>query len=127
MSKLERRSLLPALLTSRKSLILLGTKCFFHKISYYGITGNLLNLIKDIYGETICAVKVGNESTKLFRCAKGVRQGCPLNPILFIMYIDDIFELVNQGKKPDIFLEVNALIYADNLIILSETKDGFRI
>ena len=45
------------------------------------------------------------------------------------MYIiDDIFELVNQGNKSAIFLEegkkVNALMYGDDLIFLSEMKSG---
>ena len=62
----------------------------FQKISYYGMADNLLNLIKDIYGKTESAMKVGDESTEVFRCAKGVRQWCFLCQTIFNMYIDDI-------------------------------------
>ena len=36
----------------------------FHKISNYGITNNSLNLIKDIYKKTKCAVKVRGTTTE---------------------------------------------------------------
>ena len=38
-------------------------------------------------------VIVGEEKTEKFITKKGLRQGCPLNPILFNIYIDD------RGKK----------------------------
>ena len=53
-----------------------------------------------------------------------------IDDILFNMYIDDIFEMVNNGNKSDIFLEEgkenNALMYADNLILLSDSEEGLQ-
>ena len=87
-------------------------------------------MVKDIYRKTNCAVKVEDGTTDFFKFTKGVRQGCPLSPILFNMYVDDIFEMVNTGNDTDIFLEegkkVNALMYADDLILLSDTKEGLQ-
>ena len=102
----------------------------FHKISNYGITGNLLNFIRNIYKKTNCAVKVGDRITSFFPFTKGVRQGCPMSPILFNLYINDIFGIANNGNEIGLSLEegtkINALMYADDLILLSETKEGLQ-
>ena len=83
-----------------------------------------------IYVKTKCAVKVNNKITDFFNFTKGVRQGCPLSPILFNIYVNGIFKRVNENNASDITLDggikVNALMYADDLILLSETKEGLQ-
>ena len=102
----------------------------FHKLANYGIINNCLSLIMDIYKKTECSVKVGNESTNTFKFSKGVRQGCPMSPYLFNLFVDEIFDIVNQGNEKNIFLVegkfINALMYADDLIVLSETEYGLQ-
>ena len=49
----------------------------FHKLSKIGIYGKPLQLIKDIYKKTNCAVKIKDRTTRFFNYTKGVRQGCP--------------------------------------------------
>ena len=84
----------------------------------------------DIYKKTQCAVKIGGASTEFFNFTRGVRQGCPLSPTLFNIYVNDIFEMLNKNTEANIFLNVddpiNALMYADDLILLSETKEGLQ-
>ena len=60
---------------------------------------------------------------------KGVRQGCPLSPILFNIYVNEIFDLVDENNDSGFYLgntKVNALMYADDLILLSETREGLQ-
>ena len=48
-------------------------KGLFHKLQKVGINGNVLNLIKDLYGKPKCAIKINNRITEFFNCSKGVR------------------------------------------------------
>ena len=64
----------------------------FFKLGQLGVDGNFLLTLKDIYRKTQCAVKIGDRLTQFFPCKQGVRQGDPLSPILFNIFINDIFK-----------------------------------
>ena len=104
-------------------------KGLFRKLENMGINGNFLNLIKDIYRNTKCAVKINDKTTQLFNYSKGVLQGNPLSPILFNLFINELFKAVKNDNSmvtlngEDYF---NALMYADDLILLSTTEEGLQ-
>ena len=101
----------------------------FDCVERIGFSGKELGLLKDIYAKTKCAVKMNNKSTEYFPFTKGVRQGCPLSPVLFNIYVNEIFNRVNETNESNIHLDgtkINALMYADDLILLSETEQGLQ-
>ena len=73
-------------------------------------------------------MKLNNKTTNYFKYEKGVQQGNLLSPILFNLYVNDIFEtIVNQNPVSlDGTHNFNALMYADDLIIFSTTTDGLQ-
>ena len=94
-----------------------------------GFSGKELELIKNIYAKTQCAVKINDNTTEFFPFTKGVRQGCTLSPVLFNVYVNDIFNRINENNLSNLNLldtQVNALMYADDQILLSESKDGLQ-
>ena len=101
----------------------------FRKLENLGINGNFLNLIINIYKHTKCAVKINKSTTQFFDYNKGVLQGNPLSPILFNLFINEIFKTV---KNEDSMLTLdgthffNALMYADDLILLSPSEQGLQ-
>ena len=56
----------------------------------YGIDGQLLTAIKSLYMHSEVCVHVDSATTKPFRVSVGLRQGCSLSPILFLIYMDRI-------------------------------------
>ena len=57
-----------------------------------------------------------------------VQQGNPLSPLLFNLYNNDIFDIFKNGGSLNLDNQqnFNALMYADDLIIMSSTKDGLQ-
>ena len=54
----------------------------------YGVEGRLLREIQGLYKDSEATVKVGEEITDWFEVQRGVRQGCPMSPWLFNIYLD---------------------------------------
>ena len=102
----------------------------FHKLQQLGVNGNFLLTLKDIYRKTQCAVKIGDKLTQFFPCKQGVRQGDPLSPILFNIFINGIFEKLREANCDPVTLDgvdmINALAYADDIVLLSTTKEGLQ-
>ena len=112
----------------RKAYDSINHKALFHKLRKYNINGNFLSLIQNLYQKTKCAVKVNGRRTDFFQYSKGVRQGCPLSPLLFNLFINGIVKCLNKNNPKPLKLNQNisCLLYADDLVIFSSSKEGLQ-
>ena len=99
------------------------------KLIQYGVRGKILDIIVSMYRDIKSKVKLNNKLSDEFSCMTGVRQGECLSPILFAMYANDIEqEFITKGADGvDIgFLKLFLLLYADDIVIFSESADGLQ-
>ena len=101
-----------------------------YKMLQINVDGNFYKLIKSLYSNSICSIKIGNNQTRSFQYARGVRQGCILSPLLFNLYINDLpFSFGHTLSDPFVLpngTKLNSLLYADDLIILSRSRIGLQ-
>ena len=99
------------------------------KLIKYGVRGKMLDIIMSMYKNIKSRVKLDNKLSQEFSCMTGVRQGECLSPILFALYLNDLEqELITRGADgvDTGLLKLFLLLYADDIIIFSESASGLQ-
>ena len=99
------------------------------KLIKLGVRGKILNVIMSMYNNVKSKVEFNNEKGEEFICHTGVRQGECLSPYLFSMFVNDLeSELIEKGVEGlDLnFIKLFLLMYADDIVIFSETEVGLQ-
>ena len=80
-------------------------------------------------GDQSC-VKLGNNITDNFISNQGVKQGCTLSPLLFNIFLSDLQERIEVPENKPTEISPNnflgCLIWADDLLLLSQTEIGLN-
>ena len=64
-----------------------------------GIRKGIVERIKELYEETENRIRIGDKYTKTFWAERGVRQGCPLSPVLFTVFMADLEEVLKKRSR----------------------------
>ena len=76
-----------------------------------GIPTYLITIIQKIYKKNIIRVNVGNGISEDSRAiTQEVRQGCPLSPVLFSLYLDEVIRICLQKLKTSKYFRVNTQV-----------------
>ena len=84
-----------------------------------GIPEALVRAVMSLYEGAKTRVRVGSELSEEFAVKVGVHQGSVLSPLIFAIVIDVVTESARQGL-------MNEMLYADDLVLMSETMEGLR-
>ena len=100
----------------------------FHKILKTGISNLFYKIIKSMYSKVSLTVQVGENITPFFASTVGVRQGDNLSPSLFNLFVNDLPHIFDPKCASPNFgdIPIPCLLFADDLLIFSESKEGFQ-
>ena len=113
----------------RKAFDSVWRPALFLKLKAKGIKGKFYNLLQVIYSNTYYSCKNNSFYSKPFLVNQGFKQGDSLSPVLFIFFVDDICKHFKQNLSDPVQLEdikFNHLLYADDLVLISESPDGLQ-
>jgi hypothetical protein len=96
-----------------------------------GISGQIPECLRSMYCQDQACLHHPEEGlTPTFFYRIGVKQGCPLSPLLFGLFIDGLEKRMNalEGDTPPMLgkLVVRLLLYADDLALMSHTPVGLQ-
>ena len=126
--KKNKKKLYAAFIDFKKAYDTVNRELLIRKLQSIGINGTFLRNIVSMYRITEYSVKLKGGNTRGIKSNLGLKQGCPLSPILFNLYIDDIREIFDDTCDPVTIQDtkLNHFLYADDLVIISESNDGLQ-
>ena len=119
-----------AFIDFRKAYDTVNRKKLMQCLHDIGIGNKFAENIKAIYNKVQYAIKVKGKVLNPISSNLGLKQGCPLSPLLFNLYINSISEYLSRNAtEPDIILQgtkISHFLYADDLVIISPTAKGLQ-
>ena len=100
-----------------------------YKLLKCGITGRVYDILKSMYKDTGYRVRVNNHLSPRSTGSLGVKQGCCLSPTLSNIFQNDLHGLFKDSVCDPVKLGtkyLNSLSWADDLLLVSTTRDGLQ-
>jgi hypothetical protein len=129
-SKAKKKPLYCCFLDLKKAFDTMPCEALWQVLAGLGVKGRFLRCLQAMYAkDTICINHPSKGVTSNFRCQQGLKQGCPLSPLLFGLYLDALKGRLD-GKKCDALTLANVhvwlLFFADDLVLTSELEVGLQ-
>ena len=99
------------------------------KLSTIGLSTKMLEILQHMYSNARSVVSYDGYTSREFECQKGVRQGCPLSPLLFSLFVSDLEDTLKSTSSGKIRIgeqDITIVMFADDLVLLADSSDGLR-
>ena len=126
----EKKELFTCFVDFKKAYDTVWRDGLFYKLLENGLSRKFVRLLRNIYSASSLCVKVPGGRSITFPSSVGLKQGCNMSPLLFNLFINDFLVEINGPQISSPFLgsiPVNALFYADDLVLISESKEGLQM
>lgn len=83
-----------------------------------------------LYEKVLGRVRCPGGLSYIIASTVGVKQGCPLSPTLFGLYIDEVAHYIAQSEGDGMDLAgtpIHIMLYADDIILISESQAGLAL
>ena len=127
--KSKKKKVFAAFIDLRKAFDTVWREGLFYILLKHKIPYKIFNIIYSMYQDTRCRIKFQNGLSQFFPSTCGVKQGDVLSPILFNLFINGLSDdLDNSHTNPLMVgdVTISSLMYADDIILLSETQEGLQ-
>jgi hypothetical protein len=107
----------------------------FSTMKQRGFPEWVIEIVKDMYDDAKSTILHRGEQTEPISWRKGVKQGCPLSPLLFNLCLEPLLEAIQKMEKigapvalpGEVTVEFKAQAYADDLLLISGRRSGIEV
>ncbi|XP_077563663.1 uncharacterized protein LOC144179249 [Haemaphysalis longicornis] len=132
----EQRSLMCCFLDVEKAYDTVPHAPFFQRLSRLGLPETLVRTVQRVYEGNTIRAHFGQTQSDQIPVTRGLRQGCPLSPLLYILYATSIerkllhcglgFRLRYSTTGADEQYRLPGLAFADDLVLMAECSQELQ-
>ncbi len=126
----DKRKLYCAFIDFKKAFDVVYRNGIWYKLMQYGASTKTVNMLRKIYESVKSCVRVNSEYTDFFESHMGLKQGEPLSPLLFLFFINDMENYISSDNIDAVNIEelkIYLLLFADDTVLFSYTKEGLQL
>jgi hypothetical protein len=128
-ARFQKKQLYTCFVDFKKTFDTISRDLLWQVLEGLGIGGRILECLHSMYRQDQACLHHPEEGlTPTFLCRIEMKQGCPLSPLLFGLFIDGLKKRLNvlEGDAPPMLgqLAVRLLLYADDLAFMSHIPAG---
>ena len=115
-----------------KAFDTLSTKAMVKALKFHGFPEAYINWIKTLLKERISVVRNGGYVSKYFKISRGIRQGCPISPMIFILTLELLAinirndESIQGISLPNRINRTKIKLFADDVTYFLKNTIDFR-
>ncbi len=129
-NKAKKKPLYCCFVDFRKVFDTTPHEVLWHVLASLWVEGRFMQCLQAMYAKDTIRINHLNEGvTSNFKCQQGLKQGCPLSPLLFGLYLDALQGRL-RGKKCNAHalanLHIWMLFFADDLALMLKSEVGLQ-
>ena len=127
-SRLKRESLYITFIDLKKAYDSVYRDILWESLKQIGVQQEYIEMVKCLYINHRRYIRVKDQKTETIVCNRGLRQGCPLSPILFAILISTIPEETDKKGRGVLIggSNISCLLYADDIVLINRTEEDMK-
>lgn len=118
----DKQNLYCAFIDYEKAFDTINHGALSYKLIDVGISSKMHNILKSLYKKVSSCIKANSNISDFFEISLGLKQGEPLSPLLFILFVNDVSSNLDFNSLTENDLNqlcIFMILFADDMVIFT--------